>query len=78
MTMPRAVVTEARAGIYRYDGLGGWYQTATVHQPDELQQMLSALVHSLPSSGPSPVSVRLSVDNHPLVDITDTARLHRH
>lgn len=30
-------ITEARAGIYRHDGLGGWHQTAIVAQPDELQ-----------------------------------------
>ena len=71
-------ISETRVGVYRYDGIGGWHQMATLHQPDELQQMLSALVHSLQSSGPSPVSVSLSVDNDPLVDITDIARLHRH
>ena len=32
-------ITEARVGIYRYDGLGGWHQTATVAQPDELQRL---------------------------------------
>lgn len=32
-------LTEARVGIYRYGGLGGWHQTATVVQPDELQRL---------------------------------------
>lgn len=29
--------TEARVGIYRHDGLGGWHQTATVHCLEELR-----------------------------------------
>ncbi|MFP3881893.1 MAG: hypothetical protein ACLFRT_09515 [Actinomycetota bacterium] len=29
-------ITEARVGLYRYDGLGQWQQTATITQPDEL------------------------------------------
>lgn len=32
-------ITEARAGIYRYEGLGGWRQTATVIDPDELRRL---------------------------------------
>lgn len=30
-------ITEARVGLFRYEGIGGWRQTATVRHPDELQ-----------------------------------------
>jgi hypothetical protein len=35
-------LTEARAGIYRYDGLGGWYQTASLCDPRELDMIVRA------------------------------------
>lgn len=35
-------LTEAQAGVYRYDGLGGWRQTATVRQPEELQRLVAS------------------------------------
>jgi hypothetical protein len=44
-------LTEARAGIYRYDRLGGWYQTMTVHRVEELQHV-SGLVHAAPDQTP--------------------------
>jgi hypothetical protein len=34
-------LTEARAGVYRYDGLGGWHMSATVLQPEELQRLIA-------------------------------------
>lgn len=31
---------EARAGLYRYEGLGGWRQTATITEPEELLRII--------------------------------------
>jgi hypothetical protein len=45
-------LTEARAGIYRYDGLGGWHQTATVHQPDELPLLVRSQAPSVVTESP--------------------------
>lgn len=45
-------VTEARAGIFRYDGLGGWYQTATVHRMEELEPIVSSLSRAMESEPP--------------------------
>ena len=36
-------ITEARVGLYRYDGLGGWHQTTTVLDVSELQQLARSL-----------------------------------
>lgn len=36
------LVMEARAGIYRHDGLGVWQQTATVRRVDELHMLMSS------------------------------------
>lgn len=44
-------LTDARAGIYRYHGLGGWHQTATLRQSDELQLLVAP---QTPASHPSP------------------------
>jgi hypothetical protein len=40
-------LNEARAGIYRYDGLGGWHQTATVLQPEELRMVVASRAPAL-------------------------------
>ncbi|HLF43030.1 MAG TPA: hypothetical protein VJA46_05820 [Acidimicrobiia bacterium] len=40
-------LTEGRAGIYRYDGLCGWHQTATVRRLEELQQLIGSLTPSM-------------------------------
>lgn len=37
-------ITDARVGIYRHDGLGGWHQTAAVTEPDELQRLARGLM----------------------------------
>lgn len=34
-------IVEARVGVYRYEGLGGWGQTATVVQAEELQLLVA-------------------------------------
>lgn len=52
-------LTEARAGIYRYDGLGGWYQTATVLDANELQRLGTSL--SSPMRYQSP-TMRMAID----------------
>ena len=41
-------IIETRVGIYRHDGLGGWHQTATLAQPDELQRLVAS-----PDSAPA-------------------------
>ncbi len=40
-------LTEARVGVYRYDGLGGWYQTAMVRQPEELRLLVASRTPAL-------------------------------
>lgn len=51
-------LTDARAGIYRYHGLGGWHQTATLRQSDELQLLVAPQTPA--SHTPAPVSRRAS------------------
>ena len=46
-------LTEARAGIYRYDGLGGWHQTATVHRMEELEPIVSSLARAVEGELPT-------------------------
>lgn len=52
-------LTEARAGIYRHDGLGGWHQTASVSDPSDLQRLMTGRggkqTYEL---APSPVTLR--------------------
>jgi hypothetical protein len=45
---------EAQAGVYRYDGLGGWHQTAIVRQPDELRHLARSDAPHLAAQIPSP------------------------
>lgn len=54
-----ALITEARAGLYRYDGLGCWYQAATLYDVNELQRLNASLASSIPQQVPT---VRFAVD----------------
>lgn len=36
------LMTDGRVGIYRYEGLGCWRQTASLDAPDELQRLVQA------------------------------------
>lgn len=52
-------IHEARVGIYRHDGLGGWHQTASVSDPRELQRIVTAhIARTVPELAPSPVATR--------------------
>lgn len=44
-------LSEAEVGVYRYDGLGGWHQTAVVRRPEELQ-LLTAQTPALVTEAP--------------------------
>ena len=46
-------LTDARAGIYRYDGLGGWHQAATVLDANELQRLCTSLSPSMRHQSPA-------------------------
>lgn len=52
-------LTEARAGIYRYDGLGGWHQAATVLDANELYRLCTSLSSSLRLQPPA---MRMTID----------------
>jgi hypothetical protein len=52
-------LTEARAGIYRYVGLGGWHQAATVLDANELQRLCTSLSPSMRHQSPA---VRMAID----------------
>lgn len=47
-------ITDARVGIYRHDGLGGWDQTATVLDVKELQQLGVSPTRSISHAVPTP------------------------
>lgn len=53
-------LTEARVGVYRYDGLGGWYQTAMVRQPEELRLLVASRTPAL-----APPNLLLGGSAHP-------------
>ncbi len=46
-------ISDARVGFYRHDGHGGWEQTATVAQPDELRLLAQPLEPSWSFDAPS-------------------------
>jgi hypothetical protein len=52
-------LTEARAGIYRYDGLGGWDQIATVLDANELQRLGTSPSSSMRYQSPT---MRMAID----------------
>ncbi len=46
-------LTEARAGAYRYDGLGGWHHTATMHGAEEIVRLGNSLSRSIEGEAPA-------------------------
>ena len=52
-------LTKARAGIYRYDGLGGWHQSSTMHNVEELQRLTTSSTRSIEAKAPA---VRFAVE----------------
>jgi hypothetical protein len=54
-----STLTEARAGIYRYDGLGGWHQSSTVHHAEELHRLSTP---PTPSIGNRALAFRFAVE----------------
>lgn len=50
----RPGITEARVGIYRHDGLGGWHQTATVLDVNELRRLGVSSTRSMSHQVPMP------------------------
>lgn len=47
-------ITEARVGLYRYDGLGVWRQSATLNDAHELSRLDPSFDSSMPHELPLP------------------------